>query len=91
MMSSGEWGKAKMLVVLFILLQLVSTVLLWSLNPVGSKEESDFALLLAADLVAFSAVSYMSRKGNRGEPVHGGFILAGSAVALFFMLLVLIT
>jgi hypothetical protein len=85
---SGEWGRVRVLVVLFLVLQLVATVLVWSLNPVGPKSESEFALLLAADLVAFSVVSYIARKGNREEPINRAFVLAGSAVVLALMFLV---
>ena len=90
MTSPAEWGRVKTLVVLFLVLQLVSLVLLWSLNPLSPRAESDFALLLAADLVAFATVSYIVRKGNRGENAKGGFVLGGSVVALLFMLLVLV-
>ncbi|HME19640.1 MAG TPA: hypothetical protein VKF15_07895 [Nitrososphaerales archaeon] len=90
MKPSDDWGKVRMLVVLFLVLQLVSTVLVWSLNPVGPRAESEFALLLAADLVAFSVVSHIAMAGNRGERIRGGFVLGGSAAALLLMFLVLI-
>ncbi len=79
-----------MLVVLLLILQLVSVVLVWLLDPVSQRSQTAFSLLLAADLVAFSVVSYIRRVGNRGERVSGAFILAGSGMVLFFMFLVLL-
>ena len=89
-MSSDEWGGLRVLVALLLVLQLVSVLLVWSLNPVGQKSQTSFALLLAADLVAFSIVSHTARTWNRGSCVKGPFVLAGSGAVLLFMLLALI-
>lgn len=88
-MSPEEWSKVRTLVVLLLVLQAVSVVLMWSLNPVGQRSETSFALLLAADLVAFSSVSYLGRRENLGGKIRGEFVLAGSAVVLLFVLLAL--
>jgi uncharacterized membrane protein YozB (DUF420 family) len=85
---TGYLGQLRTLVVLLLTLQCVSVVLAWSLNPVSQRSQTAYALLLAADLVGFSLVSYISRVGNRGETVRGAFVLAGSAAVLFFMFLV---
>jgi hypothetical protein len=88
--SEGEWRKVRTLVLLLLLLQLVVVVFAWLLNPTAQKSQTAYAFLLAADLVAFSMVSYMSRAFNRGDSVNGGYVLAGCAVALGFMVLVLL-
>ena len=88
MNPSAEWRRVRILVVLFLALQLVATILAWSLNPVGPRSESEFALLLAADLVAFAVVSYVARKGNREEPIRRGYVLVGSVVVMLLMFLV---
>jgi len=87
-MASDDWGRIRVLVLMFLALQVVATMLVWSLNPVGPRSESEFALLLAADLVAFAVVSYVARKGNREEPIRRGYVLAGSMVVLLLMFLV---
>ena len=88
-MSPSEWGKLRTLVALLLILQLVSVLLAWSLDPVCQQSETSFALLLAADLVAFSVVSYLARTSNQGIGGRGPFVLAGSVAVLLFMLLAL--
>ena len=88
-MNGVEWGKLRLLVALLLVLQLVSVLLVWSLNPIGQQSEASFALLLAADLVAFSIVSYLVRTRNNDGGAKGAFVLAGSAAVLLFMLLAL--
>ena len=87
-MRTSYWGQLRTLLVFLLILQCVSVVLAWSLNPVSQRGQTAFALLLAADLVAFSLVSYVRRVENRGETARGSFVLAGSVAVLFFMLLV---
>ena len=88
-MSPSEWGSLRVFVALLLLLQLVSVLLAWSLNPIGGQSENSFALLLAADLIAFSIVSYLARTNNQEGGARGPVVLAGSAAVLFFMLLAL--
>ena len=88
-MSAGEWSKLRLLVALLLVFQLVSVLLAWSLNPIGQQGEASFPLLLAADLVAFSVVSYLVRTVSREGGARGPFVLAGSATVLLFMLLAL--
>ena len=88
-MSSSEWGSLRLFVALLLLLQLVSVLLAWSLNPIGRQSETSFALLLAADLIAFSIVSYLARTHNQEGGTRGPVVLAGSTAVLFFMLLAL--
>ena len=88
-MSPEEWSRVRTLVVLLVILQAVSVFLMWSLNPTGQRTQTSFALLLAADLVAFSSVSYLGRIGDMGGKVRGALLLAGSAAVLLFMLLAL--
>jgi len=88
--ATSSWESTKMLVILLLALQAVAVVFAWLLNPLGPKSETDYALLLAVDLVAFALISYVGRLGGTGEDPRGGFVLAGSAVALILMFLVLL-
>lgn len=90
MSSAGDWKGVRTFVILLVVLQFVAVILAWSLNPVTQKDQTAFALLLSADLVAFAVVSYVGRTNNRGERVRGAVALVGSAVALFFMFMVLL-
>ena len=90
MSARSDWGSTKMLVLLLLAVQAVAVVFAWLLNPLGPKSETEYALLLAVDLVAFALVSYVGRLGGAGKGPRGGYVLAGSAVLLFFMFLVLL-
>lgn len=89
-MNGEEWSRLRLLVATLLAFQLVSVVLMWSLNPTGQQSEGSFALLLAADLVAFSIVSYVARLRDIGGGIRGPFVLLGSAVVLLFMLLAIV-
>ena len=84
-MSAKEWQSVRLLVALLLVLQLVSVVLMWSLNPIGQRSEASFALLLAADLVSFSMVSYMARGRDLEGGVRGSYVLMGAAATQLFM------
>jgi membrane associated rhomboid family serine protease len=88
--ARNDWGSTKMLVLLLLAVQAVAVVFSWLLNPLGPKSETEYALLLAVDLVAFALISYVGRLGGAGTDPRGGYVLAGSAVVLFFMFLVLL-
>ena len=88
-MSDG-WGSVKMLVFFLLALQAVSVVLMWSLDPVGQRSQASFALLLAADLVSFSIISYLARSRIVGGGVRRSFVLMGSAATLLFMFLAML-
>ena len=86
----SDWGSTKMLVLLLLLVQGVSVIFAWLLDPLGPKSETEYALLLAVDLVAFALVSYVARLGGAGRNPRDGYVIAGSAVVLFFMFLILL-
>ena len=90
MSARSDWGSTKMLVLLLLAVQAVAVVFAWLLNPLGPKSETEYALLLAVDLVAFALISYVGRLGGAGKGPRGGYVLAGSAVVLIFMFLVLL-
>ena len=72
-------------VALLILLELVSVVSLWALNPVSTAGEKTFALLLAVDLVAFAMISYVYRMSKTGESAARAPILTGCCFALLLL------
>lgn len=89
-MSSGEeWGSTRLFVILLLAVQAIAVVFAWLLNPLGPKSETQYALLLAVDLVAFAVISYVGRLGGGGSP-RGAYALAGAGAVLFFMFLVLL-
>lgn len=89
-LNANEWSGVRNLVAFLLVLQLVSVVLMWTLNPIGQRSEASFALLLAADLVAFSIISYVSRVRALGRGIREPFVLVGSAAVFLFTLLALI-
>jgi len=88
--ARNEWGSTKMLVLLLLAVQAVTVVFAWLLSPLGPRSGTEYALLLAVDLVAFALISYVGRLGESGKDPKESYVLAGSAVVLFFMFLVLL-
>jgi len=88
--AQDNWWSTRMFVILLLAVQVVAVAFAWLLNPLGPKSETEYALLLAVDLVAFALISYVGRLGGAGKNPRGGYVLAGSALVLFFMLLVLL-
>ena len=87
---ASEEDKLRNLVTLIRVFQAVTVVFAWLLNPVSQSSQTEYALLLSANLVAFAVVSYVGRVGGRGERIRGSLVLAGCGTALLFMLLVLL-
>ena len=76
----------KFLLSLFICLQAISTVVLWSLNSTEVASQAKFTIFLAIDLVCFAMVAYSYRKLSWGLLISSAWILVGSfgLVVLFF-------
>ena len=76
----------KFLLSLFICLQAISTVVLWSLNSTEVASQAKFTIFLAIDLVCFAMVAYSYRKLSWGLLISPVWILVGSfgLVVLFF-------
>ena len=68
----------KFLLILFVCLQLISTVFLWSLNASDVVSEVKFAAFLAVDLLCFTMVAYSYRKSKWGQLISARWILLGS-------------
>jgi len=62
---------------LLLCLQLISTILLWSLNASDVVSEVKFAVFLAIDLLCFSMVAYSYRKLKEGQ-ISPSWILLGT-------------
>ena len=60
-----------------LLLQLVSTVTVWLLNPANAISEELFALFTAVNLVAFALFSYTYRTEGKGGVARTTYVLAG--------------
>jgi len=69
---------------LLLLLGMLSVAFLWTLNPVGSQNQTTFAIFLSIDLVVFAMVSYIYRVSRWKEGVGRWPILGG---CLMFLLL----
>lgn len=89
-MKEDGWARLRLLVALLLIFQLVSVVLMWTLNPLSLRSEASFALLLASDLVAFSVISYAARLRNTGGSVRESMVLVGSAAILLLMFLAIV-
>jgi membrane associated rhomboid family serine protease len=90
-LSSNEgWGLLRTFVILLLAVQVIAVVFAWLLNPLGPKSQTEYVLLLSADLVSFAIISYIARVGGSGTGPRGGYVLAGSVVVLLFMFLVLL-
>ena len=68
----------KFLLSLLICLQLIATILLWSLNAADVVSEVKFAVFLAINLLCFAMVAYSYRKLKGGLWVSRAWILLGS-------------
>jgi hypothetical protein len=73
-------------VALFLLLQLVSTGYLWTVNAIGTVSEARFAVFLAVNLLSFSIVAYIYTHDKWGEAIARGWVLVG-ALGLVLLLL----
>jgi len=90
-MSSDEgWSMLRLFVLLLLAVQVIAVVFAWLLNPLGPKSQTEYVLLLSADLVSFAIISYIARVGGSGSGPRGGYLVAGSAAVLVFMFLVLL-
>jgi len=76
----------RIVVTLLLLLQIVSTGYLWTVNGIGTLSEARFAVFLAVNLLSFSIVAYIYTHDKWGEAVTRGWILVG-ALGLALLLL----
>lgn len=90
MSSENGWGALRLFVMLLLVVQLIAVVFAWLLNPLGAKSQTEYVLLLSADLVSFAIISYIARVGGSRRGPRGGYVLAGSVAVLLFMFLVLL-
>ena len=75
------------LVALVLVLQFITVVFLWTLNPYSSGTEPAFALYMVVVLISFSMISYVYR-GLSGSDRFGRVpVLAGCLVILLLLLL----
>lgn len=72
---------------LLLLLGIVAVAFLWTLNSVGSGDETTFAIYLSVDLVIFAMASYIYRVSKWKEGV-GRLPLIGGCAMLLILLLV---
>jgi hypothetical protein len=77
---------ARIVVTLLLVLQIVSTGYLWTVNGIGTLSEARFAVFLAVNLLSFSIVAYIYTHDKWGEAIARGWILVG-ALELALLLL----
>jgi hypothetical protein len=70
---------------LLLLVAAISVFTLWSVNPVGSGNESTFALFLAVDLVSVAMISYVQRSIAEEGRVGRVPLIAGCCFILFLV------
>jgi len=76
----------RIVVTLLLVLQIVSTGYLWTVNGIGTLSEARFAVFLAVNLLSFSIVAYIYTHDKWGEAIARGWILVG-ALELALLLL----
>ncbi len=83
-MSSRIFDSVTIPVVLTLLvLQLVASQTIWTLDTTGQNNEELFALLVAANLVSLSMISYVYRADRRDDPINKSLLSSG----LFFLVI----
>ena len=75
------------IVALLLLVASLSVFVLWTINPVGSGDETTFAIYLAVDLIAFALISYVRRRITDDGKFGRAPLIAGCC---FILLLVLV-
>jgi hypothetical protein len=75
------------IVALLLLVASLSVFVLWTINPVGSGNETTFAIYLAIDLIAFALVSYIRRRITDDGKIGRVPLIAGCC---FILLLVFV-
>jgi membrane associated rhomboid family serine protease len=88
-MKLNNWVIQRILILL-LLFGIISVVLLWTLNPIGSQSQKTFAIFLSIDLVVFAMVSYIFRVSKWSEEVRTLPLLAG-CIALLTLLYIGLT
>jgi hypothetical protein len=73
------------IVSLLLLVATMSVFVLWSVNPLGSGDESTFALFLAVDLVSVAMISYVERAVTRESRMARAPLIAGCCFILFLV------
>jgi hypothetical protein len=73
------------IVSLLLLIAAMSVFVLWSVNPLGSGNESTFALFLAVDLVSVAMISYVVRAVTREGRMASPPLIAGCCFILFLV------
>ena len=68
----------KFLLSLFLCLQVISTIVLWSLSSTDAASQAKFTIFLAVDLLCFAMVAYSYRKLTWGLMISPAWILVGS-------------
>jgi len=75
------------IVALLLLIASLSVFVLWTINPVGSGNETTFATYLAIDLIVFALVSYVRRRITDDGKIGRVPLIAGCC---FILLLVFV-
>ena len=73
------------MVPLLLVLQVVSVCFLWSLNPTGQGDQTEFALFLAIILVSLSIVSYFFRVEKWGKRANSFLLITGCVLLLVLL------
>ena len=72
-------------VIVLLVLQLVASQTIWTLNATDQNSEELFALFVAVNLVSFSLISYVYRIERRKDSINRGLLLAGVSIILVLL------
>jgi hypothetical protein len=70
------------IIVLLLVLQLISTGFLWTIDALNEISESIFALFVAVDLLSFAMISYIYRVEKANASPSKVWILTGCVLLL---------
>jgi len=67
------------------MVEVVSVVFLWSLNPVSLAQQAVFAILLAIDLISLAMISYVYRSCKQGNQINRVVVIGSCCLILIFV------
>jgi hypothetical protein len=79
-------NQAERLILLLLLLQVVTTGFLLTLDSLSSVSEALFALFLAVDLFSFGIVSYIYRVNKNDSSISRLWVIVGTSIIAVLLL-----
>ncbi|MCL5068279.1 MAG: hypothetical protein M1368_08000 [Thaumarchaeota archaeon] len=84
-MSDKSWMPSYGLITILVILQALSVLAVWTLNPMGKSSQQVFALFTALNLLSFAIISHSYRMRRGSGRLNGGLVLSGLGLILFLL------